>query len=281
MAFAAPVLVGMIDQRGGAGATQVAVRTVEQVLVRGVGVDRGHQALDDAELVGQRLGHAGQAVRRARRVGDDVLGGRVVVLVVDTHDEGAVLVGGRGRDDDLLGATVDVGVRLGGVGEEAGRLDDDVGAHVAPGDVGGVLLGEDLDGGATDGDRVLREGDVVGEHAEHRVVLEQVGDALVVHQVVGGDDFDVGTGRLDGPEEVAADAAEAVDPYANGHGMCCLPLDAGRATGPRHLGVASTLDLSRTASSHRPRYGRVTAFAWTPASVLTALSSAVDKGLAM
>ena len=64
---------------------------------------------------------------------------RVVVLVVDAHDEGGVLVGRGGRDDDLLGATVDVGVRLGGVGEEAGGLDDDVGAHVAPGDGGGLF----------------------------------------------------------------------------------------------------------------------------------------------
>src|SRR5207342_1558995 len=114
------------------------------------------------------------------------------VLVVDTHDEGAVVVGRRGRDDDLLRATVDVGVRLGGVGEEAGRLDDDVGADVAPGNVRRVALGEDLDRGAADGDGVVRGGDVVGEHAEHRVVLQQVGDALVVHQVVGGDDLHVG-----------------------------------------------------------------------------------------
>jgi hypothetical protein len=34
---------------GGAGATQVLVRAVLQVLVAGVGVDRGHEALDDAE----------------------------------------------------------------------------------------------------------------------------------------------------------------------------------------------------------------------------------------
>src|SRR4029077_21214235 len=95
-------------QGGGEGAAQVAVRAVEHVLVRGVRVDRGHQALDDAQLVGQRLGHRGEAVRRARRVRDDVLGGRVVVLVVDTHDEGAVVVGRRGRDDDLLRAAVDV-----------------------------------------------------------------------------------------------------------------------------------------------------------------------------
>jgi hypothetical protein len=39
--------------------------------------------------------------------------GRVVQVVVDAHDDGGVLVlGGRGRDDDLLGATVDVALAL-------------------------------------------------------------------------------------------------------------------------------------------------------------------------
>jgi hypothetical protein len=37
---------------------------------------------------------------------------RVVVAVVDAHDEGDVLALGRGGDDDLLGAAVDVGLGL-------------------------------------------------------------------------------------------------------------------------------------------------------------------------
>ena len=100
--------------------------------------------------------------------------------------------------------------------------------------------------GVTDGDRVVRVGDVVGEHAEHRVVLEQVGDGLVVHQVVGGDDLDVGTGRLDGPEEVAADAAEAVDSYANGHVCAAFHLMRGVPQVRGTLGMPPTLDLSET-----------------------------------
>ena len=110
----------------------------------------------------------------------------------------------------------------------------------------GLRSAKILDGRAAHGDRVVGVGHVVGEHAEHRVVLEQVGDGLVVHQVVGGDDLDVGTGRLDGPEEVAADAAEAVDPYANGHGGCAFHVMRGVPQVRGTLGSPSTLDLSRT-----------------------------------
>jgi hypothetical protein len=38
---------------------------------------------------------------------------RVVVVVVDAHDDGDVLVGRRRGDDDLLGAAVEVGLGLG------------------------------------------------------------------------------------------------------------------------------------------------------------------------
>ena len=108
------------------------------------------------------------------------------------------------------------------VGEEAGGLDDDVGADAGPVDVGRVALLEDLDRLAVDGDRRVVVGDLAGEAAQDRVVLEQVGEGLVVHEVVGCHDLDVGSGRHDGAEEVAADAAEAVDTNANGH--CCAPL---------------------------------------------------------
>ena len=42
---------------------------------------------------------------------------------------------------------------------------------------------------------------------------ERLGDG----DVVDGDELDVGAGGLGGPEDITADAAEAVDPYADGH----------------------------------------------------------------
>src|SRR5699024_3696001 len=96
-----------------------------------------------------------QAVRGAGGVGEDVVLRGVVVGVVHTHDEGGVHVLARRGDDDLLGAGVEV--RLGGVtGDKAARgLDDDVGAELAPGQLGRVLLGDGADLAATDADGLL------------------------------------------------------------------------------------------------------------------------------
>jgi hypothetical protein len=71
------------------------------------------------------LDDGGQAVRRARGVGDDVVLGRIVGLLVDAQDDGDVRVGGRRGDDDLRGAALlDVLDDVRALGVLAGRLDD-------------------------------------------------------------------------------------------------------------------------------------------------------------
>lgn len=180
-------------------------------------MDGGHDAALDAEVLVENLGQGGEAVGGARGVGHDVHRGVVVVALVDTHDEGAVDVLGRSGDDDLLSATVEVGLGLLAVGEEAGGLHDDLDAQVTPGQVGGVALSEHLDVLAVDGDAILVVGDLAVETTEDRVVLEQVGQGLVVRQVIDGDNLDVGALLEGGAEEVAADPAEAVNTNAGGH----------------------------------------------------------------
>ena len=56
-----------------------------------------------------------------------MLRGVVLVFVHAEHD-GDVLVGGGCGDDDLLDRSLQVGLRLGGIGEDAGRLDHHLGA---------------------------------------------------------------------------------------------------------------------------------------------------------
>ena len=60
---------------GGPGPAEVLVRTVDQHLVAGVGVHRGHQALLHAEGVVEHLDQRHEAVGGARRVGDDLVVG--------------------------------------------------------------------------------------------------------------------------------------------------------------------------------------------------------------
>ncbi|BDZ50616.1 hypothetical protein GCM10025867_28570 [Frondihabitans sucicola] len=117
--------------------------------------------------------------------------GGIVGALVDTEDDRRVVTGGRSRDDDLLGSRVDVLLRVGGLREETGRLDDDLDAELAPGQVRGVALFEDADRLAVDDDVVAVELDGGVEAAGDRVEFEQVGESRVVGQIVDRDDLKV------------------------------------------------------------------------------------------
>ena len=196
---------------------------VLQVLVLRVGVDGRHQAALDAERLVQHLRHRREAVGRARRVGDDRLRA-VVQRLVDAEYDGEVVAGRRRGDDDLLrAALVDVLAGLLGLGEQPGRLDDDVDAEVLPRQgARAAALSETDDRSAVDRDAVVDDLDLVRKAAQHAVVLQQVRDRRGVTEVVVGDDLDVVAAGERRAEVVAPDPAEAVDAYPGGH---AAPLD--------------------------------------------------------
>ena len=134
------------------GAAQVLVRPVQQHLVAGVGVDRGHEAALDAERVVQHLHHRRHAVGGARRVGDHVVPLRVVVAVVDARARWSASTPLPGAEISTLRAPpFRCSGRAVAGAELAGRLDDDVGAELAPVDLGRVPLGQHRDRRAVDG----------------------------------------------------------------------------------------------------------------------------------
>lgn len=191
-------------------------RAVDDLLGGSVGVDGGHETLNDGELVVDDLGERGQAVGGAGRVGEHVDVG-LVGLVVDAHDEHGGISGGS-RDDNLLGTTLQVSASLVLGGEDTSGLDDVVGAGLAPGNLGGVLLCVELDGLAVDlqvvaidldGALELAVGAVISEHVRLRAgqPLKRVGITRemggfdgggIAYSIVGldervvdGDDVDV------------------------------------------------------------------------------------------
>ena len=95
-----------------------------------------------------------------------------------------------------------------------------VDTEVAPRQVGGVTLRQDLQHVAVDGDAALDRSDLAGVCAADRVALEEVGHRGERTEVVDSDEIDVDPTLLGGPEEVAADPTEAVDTHTNAH---CSP----------------------------------------------------------
>ena len=144
-----------------------------------------------------------------------MLGG-IVGIVVDAQHEGRVRAVSRGGDDDFLhrGAQVLFGVRA--LGEQAGRLNNNVGAHRSPVNFRGILGLENLEALPFHGDGIVGVGHLVVEIAENRIVLEKVSECGGVGDVVNGDELDIFVIQRSA-HDIASDAAETVDTYLDGH----------------------------------------------------------------
>jgi hypothetical protein len=79
---------------------------------------------------------------------------------------------------------------------------------------------------SVDDQRVAGEGDLARERAVDRVVLEQMAHGGAVHEVVDGDDVEVGVLLGDRAHVEATDPAEAVDAYLQCHAV--LQIDCTR-----------------------------------------------------
>src|SRR6266478_4705576 len=103
-----------------------------------------------------------------------------------------------------------------GVGKTPGRLDYDLRPHRFPGQLGGILLGENLDGLGIDRNAVGARGNLMRKVAKDRVVLEQVGQRFGIGEIVDSYELEIRIMKRR-PQHVAADTPEAVDTDFNGH----------------------------------------------------------------
>ena len=198
-------------------------------------MDGGHEAGLDAELLVQQLDHGGHGVGGAGTGGDDHVGSLEDVVVHAEHNGRGGVILGRGGDQDLLGASVDVSLGLLGGGVEAGALEHELNAIVLdPRDVVGILLGVNLVFLAVDHDGIFGGGDlnrgaiVMTEGAVGAVVLQQVGQHGRGGQIVDCSDLNV-TGLAatslqleDAAESQTTDTTKAVNTNLNCHVI--LPL---------------------------------------------------------
>ena len=115
----------------------------------------------------------------------------VVGIVVDAEHEGDVGVRCRGRDNNLGSARLEVKARLVAAREDAGRLEHNVDAELAPWQLRGIALVEELELFPRGLDRAVGGRDVAVESPEHRVVLEEMRHLVGVTEVVDRDQVDI------------------------------------------------------------------------------------------
>ena len=200
----------------------LALRTIQDHLVAGVSMNSGHDAGNDGVGLVQGVSHGSQAVGGAGSSGDDlILSGQG--LLVDGVDDGLQVVAGGSRDDDLAGASLNVSLGLSLAGVEAGALQNDIDAQLAPRAILGILNGIDGDLLAVDDDVILASlngvlvlADLAQERALSSVVLQQVSQHSGAGQIVDGDNF-VAVGLKHLTESQTADTAKTIDSNFNSH----------------------------------------------------------------
>ena len=146
--------------------------TIDGFLSSSVGMNGGHETLNDGEVVVDDLGKRGEAVGRARSVRDD-LNIRLVGFLIHAHDEHGG-IGGRCGYNDFLRSSFQVGLGFLGCGENAGRLDDIVCSSLGPGDVGRVFLSVEFDFLAIDNEVAALDFNRALKATMLRVVFEHV-----------------------------------------------------------------------------------------------------------
>jgi hypothetical protein len=133
--------------------------------------------------------HRPDRVRRARRVGNDVVLVLVVFVVVHAHHERDVGVGRGSGDEHLLRPRLKMLLGAVSGGEEARRLDDDVDTEVSPRQRSRITLGEHLERGPADADLVALLFDTF-KSAVRRVVAEKVRENVRRGEIVDGDEIE-------------------------------------------------------------------------------------------
>src|SRR3989449_10005539 len=174
---------------------------------------RGHESAHEPEAVEHHLHYGHEAVSGAGGVGNDVVRGWVVAVVVHAHHDRDVLALGRGGDHDLLRTGGEVLRRRVAVGKAPGAFEHQRHAEILPRELLWLLDGRDADLPAVHDEAIALRLYAPRKAAVDRVVLEEVGERLGVGDVVHCDEVDGGRLRRHRcPHDVAADPAESLDP---------------------------------------------------------------------
>mmetsp|Transcript_11270 Transcript_11270/g.26723 ORF Transcript_11270/g.26723 Transcript_11270/m.26723 type:complete len:421 (-) Transcript_11270:32-1294(-) len=216
-----------------AGAAEIAVGGIQQALVTSIGVGGGHGALHNAELLVEDLNERREAVGGAGRVGDNVLGLRVVVLCIHTDNICGDIALARSSDDNLLGTSLEMLPSTLSGEEDTGSLNHKVDPKLGPWQLGRVPVGDDGDDLAINADvAVVNNLDIGTEHSKGGVVLEQVRGLLDATRVVDGNNVKQSLlAAVPAAQEVAPNATKTVDRDLHG-GLSNNGLSA-RSTGSR------------------------------------------------
>ena len=186
------------------------MRSVKNALIVGIRMDRGHQTFFDAEGFVQYLGNRCQAVGGTGCIGDDCVFPVIIQVIVNPHNNRDILVGSRGRNDNLPGSSLNVQLGFIPGGKKAGRFQNYIDPVLFPLHFCGVPDCVNPDRLAIDDQAVSCMGNLAGEDAVNRVIFKKMRQGIGTGQIIDRNDINsfVPAHRF---QYHSADPAETID----------------------------------------------------------------------
>ena len=187
-------------------------RTVNSLLSGSGGMNGGHEAIGNAELVVKNLGDRSQTVGGAGSVGNE-LGALFILVEVNAANEHRGVVLGRSGHNNVLSASVEVSLSLFLGEEETGGFNYVFSANFVPLEFGRILNSGNANATAVNDELALFHvsGNFVIELAVHGVELEHVSKIVNRAEVVDAYNFDVVAVFNGSTENETADTAKTIN----------------------------------------------------------------------
>ena len=142
--------------------------------------------------------------------------GRVVPVMINTQNQGDVFIFRGRRNDYFLHGAAKVLLGIVGIRETTGGFDYNLGTDTFPGQGGWIFLFENLDGLAINCNAVGACGNLVRQIAQHRVVLQEMGQSFRIGQVIDCHELQIGVLQRR-TQDVPADTSETINAYFYSH----------------------------------------------------------------
>ncbi len=195
---------------------------VERGLITRIGMDGGHEALQNANRFMQHHGDGRQAVGGAGSIRHHSMRRRELVMVDAIH-HGQVRIGGGRGNQHALGAGGKMFCGIVTAGEKAGAFHRNVDVEFFPGQFGRVAFRRHPDRACAAINAVFGRGDSAGKTSVYGIKAQQMRIGFHRPKIVHRDNLDVlAAGFNDPAQNVAANTSKSVNRYAQRHVLFSL-----------------------------------------------------------
>ncbi len=195
--------------------TQIRVGKIENSLITGIGMDGGHKTTLNPEIIQDHLGYRSKTVGGTGCIGDHMMNGAVILILIYSHNKCFHISFGRSRDHDLTGPCTDMLLSAVTIPEQTGTLGNILYTSSFPWDIGGITMVGHQYSAAINGEAILITLHLTIINPHHRIIFQKVGEGSIICEIIDRGDLNICKCRIfcKGTKNTSPNTAKTINTY--------------------------------------------------------------------